>query len=201
MSKTMPFNLSDLVPNEGSNKKRKRVGRGTGSGHGKTSGRGTKGQKSRSGPGVRIGFEGGQLPLQKRMPYKRGFTNIFKTQWEVVNIGQLQELGVTGDVSPESLYERGVIRGLDFPVKILGNGELTAKLSIMAHAVSAGAREQIESAGGTVTLIERTDRWVTARPRSRALPLNSELKRARFGKVGGPKRRDEVLGGESGSES
>jgi large subunit ribosomal protein L15 len=182
----MPFNLSDLVPNEGSNKKRKRVGRGTGSGHGKTSGRGTKGQKSRSGPGVRIGFEGGQLPLQKRMPYKRGFTNIFKTQWEVVNIGQLQELGVTGDVSPESLYERGVIRGLDFPVKILGNGELTAKLSIMAHAVSAGAREQIESAGGTVTLIERTDRWVTARPRSRALPLNSELKRARFGKVGGP---------------
>jgi large subunit ribosomal protein L15 len=186
----MPLNLSDLVPNEGSNKKRKRVGRGTGSGHGKTSGRGTKGQKSRSGPGVRLGFEGGQLPIQKRMPYKRGFTNIYKTQWEVVNLGTLQEFGVTGEVTPETLYERGMIRGLEFPIKILANGELTSKLTISAHAVSASAKEQIEAAGGSVTLLERTDRWVTARPRSRALPLNSELKRAGFGKVGGSARRD-----------
>lgn len=190
----MPFNLSDLVPNEGANRKRKRVGRGTGSGHGKTSGRGTKGQKSRSGPGVRAGFEGGQLPLQKRMPYKRGFTNIYKTQWEVVNLGQLEEFGFSGDVTPQALYERGVIRGLEFPVKILGDGELTKALSISAHAVSVSAKDRIEAAGGTVTLLERTDRWVTARPRSLKLPLNSELKRAGFGKVGGPKRRGDVTG-------
>jgi large subunit ribosomal protein L15 len=197
----MPFNLSDLVPNEGSNKKRKRVGRGTGSGHGKTSGRGTKGQKSRSGPGVRLGFEGGQLPIQKRMPYKRGFTNIYKTQWEIVNLSTLEEFGFSDEVTPETLYERGVIRGLEFPVKILGNGELTGKLSISAHAVSASAKEQIEAAGGSVTLIERTDRWMSARPRSRALPLNSELKRAGFGKVGGPSSRDEIAGETDESEN
>lgn len=190
----MPFNLSDLVPNEGSNRKRKRVGRGTGSGHGKTSGRGTKGQKSRSGPGVRLGFEGGQLPIQKRMPYKRGFTNIFKAEWEVVNLGQLEELGISGDISPESLYERGAIRGLEFPVKILGNGDVSSALTIRAHAVSASAKERIEAAGGTVTILERTDRWVTARPRSQRLPINSELKRARLGKVGGPQRREDVTG-------
>lgn len=190
----MPFNLSDLVPNEGSNRKRKRVGRGTGSGHGKTSGRGTKGQKSRSGPGVRLGFEGGQLPIQKRMPYKRGFTNIFKAEWEVVNLGQLEQLGISGDISPESLYERGAIRGLEFPVKILGNGDVSSALTIRAHAVSASAKERIEAAGGTVTILERTDRWVTARPRSQRLPINSELKRARLGKVGGPQRREDVTG-------
>src|SRR5215217_3370290 len=115
----MPLNLSDLVPNEGSNRKRKRVGRGTGSGHGKTSGRGTKGQKSRSGPGVRLGFEGGQLPIQKRMPYKRGFTNIYKAQWEVVNLGRLEALQVEGPITPEVLFAQGVTRGLEFPVKIL----------------------------------------------------------------------------------
>lgn len=190
----MPFNLSDLVPNEGSNRKRKRVGRGTGSGHGKTSGRGTKGQKSRSGPGVRLGFEGGQLPIQKRMPYKRGFTNIYKADWEIVNLGQLEEFGFSGDVTPEVLYERGVIRGLEFPVKILGTGELTTALSISAHAVSASAKERIEAAGGSITLLERTDRWVTARPRSLRLPINSALKRAGFGKVGGPTRREDVSG-------
>ena len=188
----MPLNLSDLVPNEGANRKRKRVGRGTGSGHGKTSGRGTKGQKSRSGPGVRPGFEGGQLPLQKRMPYKRGFTNIYKATWEVVNLGTLAEAGFTGEVTPETLYERGITRGLEFPVKILGDGDLTAALAISAHAVSASAQERIEAAGGSVTLLERTDRWVTARPRSRALPINSELKRAGFGKVGGIRRREEL---------
>ena len=187
----MPFNLNDLVPNEGSNTKRKRVGRGTASGHGKTSGRGTKGQKSRSGPGVRAGFEGGQLPIQKRMPYKRGFTNIYKADWEVVNIGSLEEFGITGAVTPESLYERGIIRGLEFPVKILGAGELTGAIQVSAHAVSESAKERIEAAGGSVTLIERTDRWVTARPRSRKLPLNSELKQAGFGKVGGPTSRDD----------
>ena len=190
----MPFNLSDLVPNEGSNQKRKRVGRGTGSGHGKTSGRGTKGQKSRSGPGVRAGFEGGQLPIQKRMPYKRGFTNIYKADWEVVNLGLIDELGFTGEVTPKVLYDRGVIRGLEFPVKILGDGEITRALQITAHAVSEPAKERIEAAGGSVTLIERTDRWVTARPRSRKLPINSEMKKARFGKVGGPTSREDFSG-------
>jgi len=190
----MPFNLSDLVPNEGSNRKRKRVGRGTGSGHGKTSGRGTKGQKSRSGPGIRPGFEGGQLPIQKRMPYKRGFTNIYKANWEIVNLDTLEEHGLSGDITPETLYARGVIRGLEFPIKILGSGEISKPVAISVHAVSASAKERIEAAGGSVTLIERTDRWVTARPRSKALPLNSALKRAGFGKVGGPNRREDVTG-------
>src|SRR6266511_657849 len=121
----MPFNLSDLHPNEGAHTKKKRVGRGTGSGHGKTSGRGTKGQKARSGPGVRPGFEGGQLPIQKRLPYKRGFTNIYKAQWEVINLDRLAELDLDGPITPEALYERGAIRGLEFPLKILGRGEIS----------------------------------------------------------------------------
>lgn len=191
----MPLNLTDLRPNEGSNTKKKRVGRGTGSGHGKTSGRGTKGQKSRSGPGVRIGFEGGQLPIQKRLPYKRGFTNIFKARWEVVNLGRLDELELDGPVTPESLYARGVIRGLEFPVKILADGEITKAVDVSAHAFSASAREQIEAAGGRVTELERTDRWVETRPRSRRLPINKELKQARLGKVGGAVRREDVTGG------
>jgi len=190
----MPLNLSDLRPNEGAKTKKKRVGRGTGSGHGKTSGRGTKGQKSRSGPGVRAGFEGGQLPIQKRMPYKRGFTNIYKTRWEVVNLDRLAELDIDGPITPEALYERRAIRGLQFPVKILGDGEVSAALTVHAHSFSASAKEQIEAAGGSVTELKRTDRWVEARPRSRRLPLTRELKEARFRKVGGPQRRDEVTG-------
>jgi large subunit ribosomal protein L15 len=190
----MPFSLSDLVPNEGAKKDKKRVGRGTGSGHGKTSGRGTKGQKSRSGPGVRRGFEGGQLPIMKRMPYKRGFTNIFRAEWEVVNLGTLTEHGITGEVTPQSLYERGLLRGLEFPVKILGSGDAAPKLSVSAHAFSESAKSAIEGAGGTCTVLERTDRWITARPRSRRLSINRDLKEARLGKVGGPEHRDEVSG-------
>lgn len=190
----MPLNLSDLRPNEGAKTKKKRVGRGTGSGHGKTSGRGTKGQKARSGPGVRAGFEGGQLPIQKRMPYKRGFTNIYKTRWEVVNLERLAELEIDGPITPEALYARRAIRGLEYPVKILGSGEISSALTVHAHAFSASAKEQIEAAGGSVTELERNDRWVEARPRSRRLPLSRELKQARFRKVGGPRRRDEVTG-------
>lgn len=190
----MPMNLSDLVPDEGAKKNKKRVGRGTGSGHGKTSGRGTKGQKSRSGPGVRRGFEGGQLPLMKRMPYKRGFTNIFRAEWEVVNIGDLAEHGLSGEITPEVLYDRGVIRGMEFPVKVLGNGGAGGPLRISAHAFSKSAQEAIEAAGGSVTVLERTDRWVTARPRSRRLTIDRDLKTARFGKSGGPQSRDEVSG-------
>ncbi len=152
-----------MVPNEGSNKKRKRVGRGTGSGHGKTSGRGTKGQKSRSGPGVRLGFEGGQLPIQKRMPYKRGFTNIYKTQWEVVNLGAIEEFGFTDEVTPETLYERGVIRGLEFPVKILGNGELTTKLSSF-RSRRVGVCERADRGGRRFGDAARADRSLGHRP-------------------------------------
>lgn len=180
----MPMDLSDLVPNPGSNTDRKRVGRGPGSGKGKTAGKGSKGQKARSGRGVRRGFEGGQLPLQKRMPYKRGFTNIFAAQWEEVNLDRIEALGMT-DVSPETLYEAGVIRGLEFPVKILGKGELSTAVKVSAHAVSEGAKNTIEAAGGSIELMERTDRWVTARPRSRRLPINRDLKKAGFGKSGG----------------
>jgi large subunit ribosomal protein L15 len=188
----MPTNLSDLKPNPGSNRDRKRVGRGPGSGRGKTAGRGTKGQKARSGPGIRPGFEGGQLPIQKRMPYKRGFTNIYKATWEVVNLEALEELDFDGDVTPDVLHSMGVIRGTEFPVKILANGELTKKLTVQAHAFSESAKASIEAAGGSAVVLDRTDRWVTARPRSRRLPINRELKLARLGKVGGAESRDDV---------
>ena len=191
----MPFNLSDLVPDEGSRRPKKRVGRGHGSGTGKTAGRGTKGQKSRSGRGIRRGFEGGQLPIQKRLPYKRGFTNIFKTPWEVVNIGDIEAHGLSGSVTIDQLVERGLLRGVDKPIKILGTGKLSGALQISAHSFSASARERIEAAGGTATVIERTDTYQTAKPRTRRLALNKELKQARFGKVGGPSRREDVEGG------
>jgi len=188
----MPLTLLDLVPDEGAKKKKKRVGRGTGSGHGKTSGRGTKGQKSRSGPGVRRGFEGGQLPLMKRMPYKRGFTNIFRAEWEVVNIGDLARHDLSGEVTPQVLHDRGIIRGLEFPLKVLGTGEISGPLNVSAHAFSVSARGAIEAAGGSATVLERTDRWLTARPRSRRLTIDRNLKSARLGKAGGPQNRDDV---------
>lgn len=188
----MPINLSDLKPNEGANTDRTRVGRGPGSGKGKTSGKGHKGQKARSGGGVRPGFEGGQLPIQRRMPYLRGFTNIYATPWEVVNLDTIAELEFDGPITPEALVAAGVVRGPEFPVKILGRGELAGKLDIHAHAVSAAAKEQIEQAGGSITILERTDRWITARPRNRKLPIDRELKAARFGKVGGPQKRSDL---------
>jgi large subunit ribosomal protein L15 len=192
----MPINLNDLKPNKGANKDRTRVGRGIGSGKGKTSGRGHKGQNARAGGGVRPGFEGGQLPIQRRMPYLRGFTNIYATPWEVVNLDTIAALELDGPITPEALVAAGVVRGQEFPVKILGRGELSSKLELHAHAISAGAKEQIENAGGTVTILERTDRWVTARPRNRKLPIDRELKAARLGKVGGPRKRSDVTDAE-----
>src|SRR5688572_12247648 len=159
-TKTMPLTLDDLHGGEGAHRERKRVGRGHGSGKGKTAGRGTKGQKSRSGPGIRRGFEGGQLPIQQRMPYKRGFTNIYRTPWEVVNLGRLEELQVDGAITPEFLFARGVTRGLEFPVKILAGGELTRGVTVHAHAFSEAAKAAIEQRGGTTLLLERTDDWV-----------------------------------------
>jgi large subunit ribosomal protein L15 len=168
------------------------VGRGHGSGRGKTAGRGTKGQNARAGGGVRVGFEGGQLPIQKRMPFKRGFTNIWKTPWETVNLGQLAEFEIDGPITPEVLVQLGLIRGSEFPVKILANGEVTGALTVHAHAFSKAAQAAIEAAGGTVTVLERTDQWTSARPRSRRLPINRELKAMRVGKVGGPSRREAI---------
>lgn len=186
----MPMTLDDLRPSEGSRTTKRRLGRGHGSGRGKTAGRGTKGQNSRSGGGVRVGFEGGQLPIQRRMPYKRGFTNIWRTEWETVNIGRLAELGIEGPITPEVLAERGMIRGTEFPLKVLGHGELAGAVSVKAHAFSKSAQQAIENAGGSVETLERNDKWTSARPRSRRLPLNREMKAMRVGKVGGPSRRE-----------
>src|SRR5699024_2065913 len=117
-------------------------------------GRGTKGQNARSGGGVRPGFEGGQNPIQKRMPYKRGFTNVWATPWQTVNIGQLSMVDTDGAITPEVLAERGLIRSTRYPVKILGNGELTTAVTVKAHAFSKSAREQIEQAGGSIESLE-----------------------------------------------
>jgi large subunit ribosomal protein L15 len=124
------------------------------------------------------------------MPYKRGFTNIFAAEWETVNIGRLAELAIDGPITPESLVAAGVVRSTRFPVKILGNGELDKPLTVKAQAFSKSALAAIEGAGGTAETLERNDEWVTARPRSRRLPINRELKALRVGKVGGPSRRE-----------
>lgn len=136
--------LHTLTPAKGSKKERKRVGRGPGSGYGKTSGRGHKGQKSRSGYSQRPGFEGGQMPLIRRVP-KRGFNNVFRTTYAVVNVHQLDEFD--DEVTPETLVERGLV-GSGKKVKILGDGELTKSLTVVAHKFSRSAREKIEAAGG-----------------------------------------------------
>jgi large subunit ribosomal protein L15 len=146
--------IDDLRSPDGAFKPRKRVGRGHGSGSVKTAGRGTKGQNSRSGGGVRPGFEGGQNPIYRRMPYKRGFKNPFRVEYETINLGQLIELGVESPVNPESLYQRGAISHIDRPLKILGDGEISAAMHIRAHKFSASAREKIEAAGGTAEVIE-----------------------------------------------
>ena len=143
--------LSDLAPAPGSRKKRKRVGRGPGSGHGKTSCRGHRGQKARSGGGTKPGFEGGQMPLQRRLP-KRGFTNIFQKEYCIVNLSTLDKLSES-TITPEYLLEEGVIKkGLD-GIKILGNGEITRPITVKAHAFSASAKEKIEKAKGKAEVI------------------------------------------------
>lgn len=144
--------LSDLRPAPGSNKKCKRVGRGDGSGHGKTSCRGHKGQGARSGGGTRPGFEGGQMPLQRRLP-KRGFHNPFRVEMAVVNLGQLEDFPAGSEVTPESLAERGLVRGKRSRLKVLGDGSLSKSLTVKAHGFSAKAKEKIEACGGKVELI------------------------------------------------
>jgi hypothetical protein len=141
------------------------------------------------------------LPIQQRLPYKRGFTNIYRTPWEVVNLGRLEALSIEGPITPEVLFAQGVTRGIEFPVKILAGGELTRPLVIHAHAFSAAAKETVERLGGSFEQLERTDEWLVAKPRSRRLPLNRELKLARVGKVGGPTRREAQARAAAAQES
>jgi large subunit ribosomal protein L15 len=140
--------LEKLSPAPGSKKNRKRVGRGDGSGHGTYSGRGCKGQKSRAGYKMRPGFEGGQLPLIKRLPEKRGFTNIFRKEYSTVNIGQLSGFEAGSEVTPEKLVEAGIVKSLKRPIKILAAGEMAHPLTIKADRFSAAAKAKIEAAGG-----------------------------------------------------
>lgn len=144
--------LHELKPNPGTRKERKRVGRGMASGHGKTSGRGHKGQKARSGGGVRLGFEGGQTPLFQRLP-KRGFTNINRKEFAIVNLDALNRFEDGTEVTPELLLETGVISKLKSGVKILGKGQIEKKLTVKAHKFSASAKEAIEAAGGKTEVI------------------------------------------------
>jgi len=144
--------LSDLKPPVGASKKRKRVGRGDGSGHGKTSCRGHKGQGSRAGGGVRPGFEGGQMPLQRRIP-KRGFRNPFRVEAVVINLSQLETFAAGSDVTPELLKQHGLLRGTNRRIKVLGDGSLSKTLNVKAHGFSAKAKEKIEAAGGKAELI------------------------------------------------
>ncbi|MBA3270881.1 MAG: 50S ribosomal protein L15 [Acidobacteria bacterium] len=147
------MDLSNLKPARGAKQNKKRVGRGPGSGNGKTAGRGHKGAQSRSGYSFKRGFEGGQMPLHRRLP-KRGFNNIFRTEYAVVNLDQLEQVFDAGAmVSPESLREVGLIRGRKLPIKVLGRGEVTKAFTVHAHKFSGKAAEKLAAAGGTVEAI------------------------------------------------
>jgi large subunit ribosomal protein L15 len=149
--------LHDLRPDEGATRKRKRVGRGTGSGRGKTAGRGTKGQNARSGGGVRRGFEGGQLALIRRLPKMRGFVNRFKVTYTPVNLDNMSErFEADAQVSPASLYDTGLLGGSRQPVVVLARGEIDKPLHLQVHRISKSAREKIEAAGGSVEILPFT---------------------------------------------
>ena len=145
--------LSNLKPKKGARHAKKRVGRGPGSGHGKTSGRGEKGQKSRSGFSRTLGFEGGQMPLHRRLP-KRGFTNIFKKEYAVVNLADLERFDNGATVDEAALRKAGLVKGQNDGVKVLGNGKLSKKLTVSATKFSAAAKQAIEAAGGSVQEIQ-----------------------------------------------
>jgi large subunit ribosomal protein L15 len=140
----------NLRPPAGAKHKRKRVGRGDGSGHGSYSGRGCKGQKSRAGGGVRLGFEGGQLALIKRLPRKRGFVNIFKTEYSIVNVGELKVFSPNTEITSKELLEVGLIKSFKYPIKVLGNGDIDRPLMVKANKFSAAAEKKIVAAGGKV---------------------------------------------------
>jgi large subunit ribosomal protein L15 len=142
--------IDELSPPAGSKRNRKRVGRGDGSGHGTYSGRGVKGQKSRAGFKMRPGFEGGQLPLIQRLPRKRGFVNIFKTEYSVINISKLNVFESGSEVTPDSMVAAGLVKSLRHPIKILAEGEIKHPLTVTAHKFSTAAKAKIEAAGGRV---------------------------------------------------
>ncbi|TRZ93822.1 MAG: 50S ribosomal protein L15 [Dehalococcoidia bacterium] len=144
---------SKLKPPIGAKHRRKRVGRGDGSGHGTYSGRGCKGQKSRSGGGVRLGFEGGQLPLIKRLPRKRGFVNIFRIEYNVVNVGKLKVFAPNTEVTPQELLKARLVKSLKRPVKVLGDGEIDRPLVVRVDKFSAAAERKIVAVGGRVEAI------------------------------------------------
>jgi len=150
------FNLSNLKPSSGSAKNRKRIGRGPGSGTGKTSGKGHKGQKSRSGYKSKPWKEGGQMPIQRRLP-KRGFTNIFRVEYQEVGVSRLASLGID-EITPEILLKSKAIAKKGIPVKILGNGEIDKAVKVKAHAFSKSAVEKIEKAGGKIEIIDREEK-------------------------------------------
>jgi len=146
------MDLSTLQPAPGSRHRRKRVGRGPGSGHGKTACKGHKGQRARSGGSKKAGFEGGQMPLQRRLP-KRGFRSLNRKEYAVVNLRDLERLTDVTEITPELLIDRKVISDLGHGIKVLGVGDLTRSLTVRVHAVSASAREKIVAAGGTVEVL------------------------------------------------
>lgn len=149
----MALALNNLHPAKGSTHKKKRIGRGPGSGTGKTAGKGHKGQKSRSGYSHKIGFEGGQMPLQRRLP-KRGFTNIFKKEWIEISLAKIEENFQAGEtVTPEILHERGLIKKAKHDLVVLGTGEVQKPLNISAHRFTKTAKDKIEKGGGTATVI------------------------------------------------
>ncbi len=139
---------NELAPPLGAKHKRKRIGRGLGSGHGRTAGKGTKGQKARSGSKMRPGFEGGQNPLIKRLPEKRGFTNIFRIEYTTINVGRLNCFEAESEVTPQRLVAEGLVKSLKQPIKILGDGELQKPLTVRANKFTQPARRKIEAAGG-----------------------------------------------------
>ncbi len=146
----MPMTLHELAPSKGAVRERTRIGRGHGSGKVKTGGKGYKGQNARSGGGVPPYFEGGQLPLIRKLPYRRGFTNPFRREYREVNVRDLAAFPAGATVGPEEFETMGILRGSKGEVKVLGEGDLAVKLTVRAHKFSKGARQKIESAGGTV---------------------------------------------------
>ena len=146
---------NDLIPNPGSTHSKKRVGRGSGSGHGTTACKGTKGQKARAGFSLNPGFEGGQNPLTKRLPEQRGFNNIFRTQYSTVNISSLNLFESGQEIKPEDMVAKGLIKSLKKPIKVLGNGEIEKPLTVTANKFTQTAKAKIETAGGKVEEISQ----------------------------------------------
>lgn len=146
--------LHELKPRPKSKQKRKRVGRGIAAGQGKTAGRGTKGYKSRSGSGGKLYFQGGDLPFFRRMPIKRGFTNINRPNWQEVNVQQLDDFAAEAEVTPQTLLEAGLIDGTENPVVLLGMGDVQQALTVRVHRASKSAEEKVKAAGGSVEILE-----------------------------------------------